>query len=45
MPAVMNNVADFVNKNGGSAKINPSISKRIYWAEYKYSGQGIPFKR
>jgi RHS repeat-associated protein len=43
--AVMNNVSDFVNKNGGSAKINPSISKRIYWDEYKYAGKGIPLKR
>ena len=36
--AVMQNVASYINKNGGSAVVNPHISKRISWSkEYKKS--------
>jgi|GEM_PF-1196175 len=39
--SVMNNVANYINKNGGKATVNNSISKRIPWINYYIGENGF----
>jgi hypothetical protein len=41
---LMNNVATFVNENGGHAIVNPRISRRIDWKDDFLKVSGVKYK-